>query len=179
MPRQILKALRGIMETTKLKKMIKHVESALTAASFAEEGESETAQSILKEDRRVLLALKEGQIDSKTLKYALNTAKRIGAHLDILSVSSSARRGQTRDPLLVHFESELKAEHIQYRMISRTGCLKQQIIDYSNSEKEILFAVIESPHSLDADCNKRDKTLAELWRQLKCPLVVVMDGARA
>jgi hypothetical protein len=64
-------------------------------------------------------------------------------------------------------------------MIPRTGCLKQQIIDYTNSEKDILFAVIESPHSLDADCNKKDKTLSELWQKLKCPLVVVMDGAKA
>jgi hypothetical protein len=167
------------METTKLKKMMKQMETALAAASFAEEGESDAARSILKEDRRVLLALKEGQIDAKTLKYALNTAKRIGAHLDILYVSSSGRKEGGSDALLERFESELKADGIQYRLIPRTGCLKQQIIDYTNSEQEILFAVIESPNSLDADCNKRDKTLAELWRQLKCPLVVVMDGARA
>jgi hypothetical protein len=167
------------METINLKKMIKSMESALTAASFAEEGEAEAARSILKEDRRVLLALKQGQIDAKTLKYALNTAKRIGAHLDILTVSATGRGASTLDPLLEHFVTELGAERIQYRLIPRTGCLKQQIIDYTNSEKEILFAVIESPHSLDADCNNKDKALSELWRKLKCPLVVVMDGARA
>ncbi len=167
------------MDTINLKKMMKSMESALTAASFAEEGEPEAARSILKEDRRVLLALKQGQIDAKTLKYALNTAKRIGAHLDILSVSASGRGESKLDPLLDHFVTELRAEQIQYRLIPRTGCLKQQIIDYTNSEKEILFAVIESPHSLDADCNNKDKELSELWRKLKCPLVVVMDGARA
>ena len=167
------------METINIKKMMKSMESALAAASLAEEGETESARSILKEDRRVLLALKQGQIDAKTLKYALNTAKRIGAHLDILSVSATGRGAGTLDPLLEHFLSELRAEQIQYRLIPRTGCLKQQIIDYTNSEKEILFAVIESPHSLDTDCNNKDKALSELWRKLKCPLVVVMDGARA
>jgi hypothetical protein len=167
------------METINLKKMMKSMESALTAASLAEEGEAEAARSILKEDRRVLLALKQGQIDARTLKYALNTAKRIGAHLDILTVSASGRGEGKLDPLLEHFIAELRAEQIQYRLIPRAGCLKQQIIDYTNSEKEILFAVIESPHSLDADCNKKDKALSELWRKLKCPLVVVMDGARA
>jgi hypothetical protein len=167
------------METINLKKMMKSMESALTAASLAEEGEAEAARSILKEDRRVLLALKQGQIDARTLKYALNTAKRIGAHLDILTVSASGRGEGKLDPLLEHFIAELRAEQIQCRLIPRAGCLKQQIIDYTNSEKEILFAVIESPHSLDADCNKKDKALSELWRKLKCPLVVVMDGARA
>jgi hypothetical protein len=165
---------------TKIKKMMKTVEHALTAASFAEEGDLETAHSLMRESRRVLLGLKAGQIDPKTLKYALNTAKRINAHLDILYVTrSSAARQGTNDPVLQLFESELTASGISYRLISQSGCLKQQIIDYTNSEKEILFAVIESPATLDDDCSKRDKELSELWRQLKCPLVVVMDGARA
>lgn len=166
------------METTKLKKIMKSVEHALTAASFAEEGDPETANSLMKESRRVLLALKAGLIDQKTLKYALNTAKRINAHLDILHVVSSRGR-QGGDPVLDSFLSELSSEGVAYRLITRSGCLKQQIIDYTNSEKEILFAVIESPASLDDDCTKREKELSELWRQLKCPLVVVMDGAEA
>ena len=167
------------MEATKLKKMMKNMESIMAAASFAEEGEAATAQSILKEGRKVLLALKEGRIDAGTMKYALNTAKRIGAHLDILYVSANEKRESDVDPKLGSFESELGREGIQYLLIQRTGCLKQQIIDYTNSEKDILFAVIESPNSLELDCNKRDKTLSELWQKLKCPLVVVMDGARA
>ena len=76
----------------KIKKMLKNMESILAAVSFAEEGETATAQSLLKEERRVLLALKEGRIDARTLKYALNTAKRIGAHLDILYVAGDGGR---------------------------------------------------------------------------------------
>ena len=167
------------MEATKLKRMMKNVEDALAAVSFAEEGEISSARSLMSEGRRVLLGLKEGRIDANTLKYALNTAMRIGAQLDILYVAAPDSSSQTVDPLLDQLVSELKAEGILYRMIPRTGCLKQQIIDYTNSEKDILFAVIESPHSRDADCNKKDKTLAELWQKLKCPLVVVMDGAKA
>ena len=109
-----------------------------------------------------------------------------GAHLTASPVRPRARRrepqrsGGTRaDPALQPFLSELAAEGITYRLITRSGCLKQQIIDYTDSEKEILFAVIESPSSLDADCDKQDKELSELWRKLKCPLVVVMDGAKA
>jgi hypothetical protein len=170
---------RFAMQATRIKKIMRNVEDALVAATFAEEGQTATARSIMKEGRRVLLALKEGRIDNKTLMYALNTSKRIGADLDILHVAAPGDNTGAMDTLLSNFVSELKAENIGYRMIPRTGCLKQQIIDYTNSEKEILFAVIESPKSLDADCNKRDKTLSELWQKLKCPLVVVMDEARA
>ena len=50
---------------------MKNVEDALAAVTFAEEGQVATARSIMKEGRRVLLALKEGRIDDKTLMYAI------------------------------------------------------------------------------------------------------------
>jgi hypothetical protein len=167
------------MDTMKLKKIMKSLDNSLAAATFAEEGEAGIAQSMLKDGRGVLLALKEGRIDAKTLKYALNTALRIGANLDILYVTSDDQDEVINEPALSAFEKELIEGNVKHRLIQRTGCLKQQIIDYTNREKEILFAVIESPGSLDEDCNKKDKTLADLWQQLKCPLVVVMDQAKA
>ena len=45
--------------------MMKKMEDVLAAATFAEEGEAETARSLLREGRRVLLALKEGRIDAQ------------------------------------------------------------------------------------------------------------------
>ncbi len=169
------------METNKMNKMMKKIEDLMTATSFAEEGEFESARSFLREGRRVLLALREGHIDAKTLKYALNTAKRINAHLDILFVSADGNNNEDQNAraTLDRFQSELKTEGVQYRLIRRTGCLKQEIVDYTNREKDILFAVVESPGSLDADCKKKDARLSELWQSLKCPLVVVMDEARA
>jgi len=167
------------MGANKLKNMMKKVEDVLAATSFAEAGESDAARSILVDGRRVLLALKAGRIDIKTLKYAVNTARRISAGLDVLYVSAVAGHAEAEDALLKELEAGLESEGIRYRLIRRTGCLKEAVIDYTNREKEILFAVIESPRSLDADCNNRDNRLSELWRQLKCPLVVVMDGARA
>jgi hypothetical protein len=160
----------------KLKKMMKKIEDALAAASFAEEGEGESAKAFLREGRRVLLALKQGRIDAKTVKYAVNASRRIGADLDILYVSSSAAQSE---PLLEELESGLSNEGVKYRLVRKSGCLKQAVIDYTSREKEIVFAVIESPDSLDAGCNKKDPVLSELWQKLKCPLVVVMDQAGA
>jgi len=170
------------MGMDRLKKMMKQIEDVMAAATFAEEGVPEAARSLLSEGRRVLLGLKEGRIDAKTLKYALNTSKRINAQLDILFVTSgtvpSGNSGSVvaLDAELIRFQETLRAEGVSYRLIQRTGCLKQQIIEHTQKDKEIAFAIIESPNSLDMDCNKRDKTLFELWQKLKCPLVVVMDG---
>jgi hypothetical protein len=166
------------MGMDRLKKMMKQIEDVMAAATFAEEGVPAAARSLLSEGRRVLLGLKEGRIDARTLKYALNTAKRINAQLDILFVSSGPAGSPAPDAELERFQQTLRAEGVNYRLISRTGCLKQQIIDHTQKDKEIAFAIIESPNSLDMDCNKRDRTLSELWQKLKCPLVVVMDEAR-
>lgn len=163
------------MGMDRLKKMMKQIEDAMAAVSFAEEGVPQAARTLLGEGRRVLLGLKEGRIDAKTLKYALNTSKRINAQLDILYVSSGS--ASAPDAELDRFQKTLLSEGVAYRLIERTGCLKQQIIEHTQKDKEIAFAIIESPHSLDADCNKKDKTLSELWQKLKCPLVVVMEEA--
>ncbi len=164
------------MDSNRVKKMMKQVEDAMAAVSFAEEGEFETAESLLKRERRVLLALREGHIDQKTLMYALNTCQRVGAHLDILYVSSAHSQNPATDPVLRHFASKLKAGGVEYRFIQRTGCLKQEIIEYTNKEHEVLFVVVESPESLDAECRKKDSRLSELWQKLRCPLVVVSEA---
>lgn len=164
------------MDADKLKRMMKKIEDAMTATTFAEEGEADAARAFLRGGRRVLLAVREGQTDPKTLKYALNSSRRVGALLDILFVSSSETRDPLADPAFRQFASELESAGIAYRLVRRTGCMKQEIIDYTNREKDILFAVIESPHSLDAECKKKDSRLAELWRNLKCPLVVVSEA---
>lgn len=158
----------------KLKKMMGKIEDALSAVSFAEEGEFRTATEILKEQRRVLLAVRDGRLERRTLKYALNTCKRVNAELDILHVSRGAAL-----PGLEEFFSELNKEGITYRVIAKSGCLKQAIIEHTDSNREILFVVIESSDNLDVDCAGKEKRLSESWRNLKCPLVVVSESAKA
>ncbi len=151
------------------------IEDALAAVSFAEEGEFDAAKEIMKEERRVLLAVRERQMDIKTFKYAVNTSKRVKADLDILYVSSNG----VTDPVMARFLSELQEDGVFYRLVLKGGCLKQAIIDYTNSNREIIFVVIESSDSLDVDCAGKDNRLAESWKNLKCPLVVVSEAAKA
>jgi hypothetical protein len=159
----------------KFKKMMERVEDAMAAVSFAEEAEFETARDMLRKERRVLLAVREKQIDNKTLKYAMNTCKRVAAGLDILYISSS----DAVDSVLDLFMKGLEEEGILYKLIRKTGCLKQAIIDYTDARKQILFVVIKSSDSLDVDCTGKDKKLSDSWKNLKCPLVVVSEAAKA
>jgi hypothetical protein len=151
----------------------KKIEELMSAISFAEEGEFDTAREMLKEERRVLLAIKENHLDKKTFRYAMNTCKRIGADLDILCVSAA----EELSPILEQCMEDLKNEGISFRVVQKQGCLKQQIIDYTNNKKEILFAVTKSLENLDLDCAGKGKRLSEAWQRLRCPLVVVADNA--
>jgi arginyl-tRNA synthetase len=155
-----------------MRNLKQRIEDLMSAVSFAEEGEFETARELLREERRVLLAVKKGAMDRKTLRYAMNTCKRLNASLDLLYVSSS----EGRDTDLAQFISELQAEGLDYRLVKKGGCLKQAIIDYTTSKKEILFAVTESTENLDADCRGSSRKLSDAWRNLECPLVVVAES---
>ena len=148
----------------------KKIEEIMSAISFAEEGEFETAKEFLKEERRVLLAVRKDQVDRRTFRYAVNTCKRINAALDILYISPS----KAEDPTLQQYLSELTREGINYRLVQRGGCFKQAIIDYTNTIKGILFAVTESSDNLEADC--KGIKASKAWKDLNCPLVVVEDS---
>ena len=163
------------MEPNKLKKMMKKVEDVLAAASFAEEGERRRPSPCS--------GKAEGCSGAQAGKDRCQDREVCGQFVE-------EDRRRPRRPLCYRcrrrvrsaaagLETELAAEGIRYRLIRKSGCLKQAVIDYTNREKEILFAVVESPGSLDEDCSRKDTMLAELWQKLKCPLVVVMDGAGA
>src|SRR3990172_12976093 len=115
----------------------KKIEDLMSAVSFAEEGEFDTAREFLKEERRVLLAVRRGQADRKTFRYALNICKRVAAKLDVLYISPV----EGAHPGLEQGLADLREEGIEHRLIRKEGCLKQEIIDYTNSEAGVLFAV--------------------------------------
>ena len=150
-------------------------ENLMSAITFAEAGEFETAKEFLKEDRRVLIATKDNQEYRQALRYAISICKRIGAGLDVLLVSS--RRKDS--PVTNKFLAELIREDIDHRVFQKSGCLKNQIIDYTNDKKGILFVVIESSEHLEDNCKRKSRKMSDGWKELSCPLVVVSeaDGA--
>ncbi|MCL4456494.1 MAG: universal stress protein [Nitrospirae bacterium] len=152
-------------------RLSKKIEDMMSAVSFAEEGEFDTARQMLKEERRVLLAVNEGRVERRTLRYALNTCKRIGADLDVLYISKDGS-GDISDPVMKTLFADMEKDGIRCEMIIRNGCMKQLVIDRTRERKDILFVVIESAEAVDMECGK-DKRLSDSWDNLQCPLVMV------
>jgi hypothetical protein len=156
-----------------MKKWLRKFEDAMVSATFAEAGEFETANETLKEKRTILLALTGQHSDVNAFRYAVNMCKRIGAELEILGIP------EHQHGLEKKLRGELKKENVEYRMLKRSGCIKDAILEYTNRKKEILFVVIESMEGLTLDCQKKGNSIPKTWRKLKCPLVLVSEIATA
>jgi len=156
-----------------LKRWLKEFENDMVSAAFAEAGELETARQIIKEDRRILLAVTDEKKDINAFKYALNMCKRIGAALDILFSLKSGKDA------IDSFIKELRNEGIEHTLVEVNECIKEEVLNYTTARTNILFVVVESSDNLDIHCkDNRKKTLTSL-ALLKCPLVVVSDLASA
>lgn len=147
----------------------------MSAVTFAEAGEHETAREFLNDRGKVLLATKENQTDTQAFKFAMNICKRIGASLDVLYISS--KKGVT--PTISKVIEDFTKKGIKCTLSKRIGCLRNQIIDYTNDNKEILFVVIESSENLDVDCRRTNKKMSAAWDNLSCPIVFVSDLGKA
>ena len=157
----------------KLKKWLKEFENDMVSAAFAEAGEFETARQMIKEDRRILLAVTDEKGDINAFKYALNMCKRIGAALDILFSLKSGRDA------IESFLKELSKEGIEHTLVEVKECIKEEVLHYTNKRTNILFVVVESSDNLDIHCKDDPKKISASLDLLKCPLVVVSDLASA
>jgi len=162
-----------VMNRKNFKKWLKQFESDMTAATFAEAGEFETARTFMKEDRRILLALTDNENDGKAFKYAINLCKRIGAALEILFPVKAGRKA------LDGFISELQEEGIEHTAVAVKNCMKKEILKYTSQRRDILFVVVESSDRLDINCQNDQKKISDSWQNLQCPLVIVSDLASA
>lgn len=150
-----------------MNKWLKKLENIMTAVSFAEAGEFETAVETVKEQRKILLALSGAQSDASAFKYAMNSCVRMEAALEILYVAQLSR------DVIKKYRSELKRKGVDYRLIKKSGSLEEAVKNHAGMKRDILFVVVEVSEDVNIHSKKTDKIIANAWDNLKCPLVVV------
>ncbi|KJR41017.1 hypothetical protein MCHI_003086 [Candidatus Magnetoovum chiemensis] len=151
-------------------KLNEKLDSIFASVTFAEAGEFETAREFLKSKKKVLLALKDGQADVKTLNYAVNTCKRLNTALDVLYAGTESERAS----ISTEFIEEVRRHGIECKLIKCSGDIKEEIVKYTNANSDILYVIVES--SPDIEASLESKEVSKTFKMLKCPLVVVKEG---
>ena len=150
----------------------KEWEKIFASVAFAEAGEFETAQEMVKGRKKVLLALSERLVNNDVLKYALSLSKRIEADIDILYLAGP----RAENSYLNEFVSTSEREGVSCTVQKRQGCMKKAILDYTEKRKEILFVIVGTESELAMECEIDETTFSKAWKKLRCPLVVVSKG---
>ena len=151
-----------------IREFVKQMEEIMSAAAFAEAGESDTAIRILHGRKKVLLVLTGEETDIKAAKYALNLCNRIKVGIEILYIT----KGNEEKANLHEYLKELQAKGIEYQVTECKESLKDAIMRFIQKEKDIQFVVVDS-HDLGIDSEREAKKTLEGWEQMECPLVVV------
>jgi K+-sensing histidine kinase KdpD len=141
----------------------------MSAITFSESGEHDSAKAFLKQKKTVLLAISDRMFDRNALRYALGISERIGAHLEILYVTASPKERVS----VQEFLSEVEHVGFRFSLVMKTGCVKQAILEYTEKRREIQFVVIGSEPELYNECKSAGRPISEIWKRMKCPLVVV------
>jgi hypothetical protein len=164
--------------------------AGLAAMAFAEVGEFETAQEMLRSSKRlqtVLLVIEGETPDQETFNYALKLCQRMKAEIDILQIIDRndnandydllSRRMSLGSTHIVSLLQRLERENVPFKITIRIGDVNQKLFNYAKRHKDVAVVVLDSPKA-KAD-PKRDcgwSGLAEsLSRQLSIPLVTVFE----
>jgi hypothetical protein len=154
-----------------LNRFRKKMEDLLSAATFAEAGEFETARELARGSKKVLLVLTGNNTDSKSFTYAMSVARRIEAGLEILYFSNR----KPGDDLLAYFRNLLEQNGIEFDLKRVSGCMKAKILEYTTKRSDIQFIVAESIEVLNDDCQQESRSLRGTLKRLSCPLVLVSE----
>jgi len=145
------------------------IEDLFAATAFAEKGEYETARQISRK-KSIVLVLLGTESDRASFKYALNISKRIDAALEVIYVSPERQVAA----ILASVKEETQRESVELKVVKRNGCIKNELIAYTQKRSDVQLVVVESAEDLDEDCTERE--LIKAWKRMNCPIVVVSEA---
>jgi hypothetical protein len=161
--------------------MFKKLEEAMTAATFAEAGEFETARQFLKTNKnahkRVLLGTDKPEIATRTISYALHLCQRLGGGLEIFHMlhlpenETASGLGLEKEPLAA-LNNALQEKGVVYQPFNGRGCLADEVLRHAGSRRDILCVVFDVLEPDGASCRKAKENMIAKFQALHCPVVM-------
>ena len=118
-------------------------------------------------EKKVLLAVREDNIDARLLTSALNLCKRMDAGLEILAVV----QGETLPAPLQALLDALRTERVYFNLTRKPALRRRDIVDYANTHECVSAVVIDSLEGWETLAQDRS---SDPWKKLECPLVTAM-----
>ena len=114
--------------------------------------------------RSVLLAVREGHVDSRLLTSSLALCRRLEADLEIQVIAA----GETPPAEMDSFLVRLREEKLPFSLVLKPSLRRRDLVDYANAHEHIVALVIDSREGWEALA--QDRT-SDPWTRLECPLV--------
>ncbi|HIJ90301.1 MAG: hypothetical protein OEV89_05980 [Desulfobulbaceae bacterium] len=167
--------------------LFKKLEESMTAATFAEAGEFETARQFLKSNKnahkRVLLGTDKPEIEPRTISYALHLCQRLGGGLEIFHMLRMAENetnpglSQEEKPLAA-LNAALEPKGVVYQPVSGPGCLADEVLRHAGGRRDILCVVFDTLEPEGTTCRKAKENMIARLQALHCPVVMYAGAAR-
>lgn len=161
--------------------MFKKLEEAMTAATFAEAGEFETARQFLTTNKnarkRVLLGTDKPEIATRTISYALHLCQRLGGSLEIFHMlhlpenEMASSLSQDEEPL-ADLNTALQQKGVLYQPVSGHGCLADEVLRHAGTRRDILCVVFDALEPDGTSCRKAKENMITKFQALHCPVVM-------
>ena len=114
--------------------------------------------------RTVLLAVREGHVDSRLLTSALELCRRLEADLEIQVIAGGEAPPSEMDAFL----NTLREERLPFSLEVKPTLRRRDLVDYANAHEHIAAVVIDSREGWEALAQDRS---SDPWKRLECPLV--------
>lgn len=170
-----------------LKTLFKKLEESMTAATFAEAGEFETARQFLKTNKnarkRVLLGTDKPEIEPRTISYAMHLCQRLGGGLEIfhmlhLPENETASILTLEQEPLVSLNTTLQEKGVVYQPVNTPGCLADEVLRHAGPRRDILCVVFDALEPDGAICRKAKENMIAKFQTLHCPVVMYAGSSR-
>ena len=163
----------------------------MSAATFAEAGEFETARQMLHQNKnankKILLGTDQTEINQKSIQHVRELCRRIGAKLEVLHILRSGKNVRGKKALQLQAEEGsskgVKVSDIDYTTVIGEARLVEEVARYVDRRRDILFVVLDGVGVADGDQRtegKREKqNFAQIMQKIRCPVVVYSEMLNA
>ncbi len=168
-----------------LANIFKRIEEAMCAATFAEAGEFKTAGQFLTSgktaNKKVLLGVGEQDLNSGTIRAALNLGQRMEANLEIVHLfqppADEGDRAGRDEKVIGSFQERMQEMGVAYQPVFAENDPEQDLIRYVEKRRDIVCVVLSGIGDPKGRKSHEPSLSENLKQLLHCPVVMYAKPA--